>query len=72
MYLTSARLKFEVVAKLGKLDAVNAQFVVENEFVNLDLVIVNVLLGLSLTLLGVWVVAESEANSASNKGKRIV
>ena len=33
-------LEFEVVAKLDKLDAVNAQFEVENECVNLDLVIV--------------------------------
>ena len=40
LYLTSARLKFEVVAKLGRLDAVNAQFEVEIEFVNIDLVIV--------------------------------
>ena len=38
------------MAKLCKLDAVNAQFEVENEFVNLDLVIVEVLLGLSLPL----------------------
>ena len=40
LYLISARLEFEVVAKLGRLDAVNAQFEVEIEFVNLDLVIV--------------------------------
>ena len=30
----SVRLEFEVVAKFGKLDAVNAQFRVENEFAN--------------------------------------
>ena len=40
LYLTSATSKFEVLARLGKLDADNAQFEVENVFVNLDLVIV--------------------------------
>ena len=55
LYLTSARLKFEVVAKLCKLDAVNAQFQVDLELY-------------FVSRLGVWMVAESEvkANSVSN------
>ena len=36
--LTSAKLEFEFVAKLGKLDAVKAQFEIEAEFVILYVV----------------------------------
>ena len=40
LYLISVRLEFKVVAKLGKLDAVQVQFEVEAKFIKLYVVIV--------------------------------